>query len=70
MFIGIMCYTSFLKNYATMREPAVSVMAMLLDSHVVNRGSSPRPGGLNSCRVHVRACPRSREENGGEGIAA
>ena len=46
--------------------PAVSVMAMSLDSHVVNRGSSPGPGGLNLRRVRV--CLRSREENGGEGI--
>ena len=27
-------------------EPAVSVMAMSLDSHVVDRGSCPGPGGL------------------------
>ena len=27
-------------------EPAVSVMTMLLDSHVVDRGSCPGPGGL------------------------
>ena len=27
-------------------EPAVSVMAMSLDSHVVNRSSLPGPGGL------------------------
>ena len=50
--------------------PAVSVMAMLLDSHVADHGSSPGPGDLNSRRARVRACPRSREENGGEGIAA
>ena len=50
--------------------PAVSITAMLLDSHVVDRGSSPGPGGLNSCQARVRACPRSQEENGGEGIAA
>ena len=29
-----------------MREPAVRVMAMSLDSHVVDCGSHPRPGGL------------------------
>ena len=29
-----------------LREPAVSVMAMSLDSHVVDRGSHPGPGGL------------------------
>ena len=50
--------------------PAVSVMAMSLDSHVVNCGSNPRPGGSNSRWARVRAFPRSREENGGEGIAA
>jgi len=49
--------------------PAVSVMAMSLNSHVVDRGLSPRPSGLNSHWAHVRVCPRSREENG-EGIAA
>ena len=51
-------------------EPAVGVMAMSLDSHVVDRGSSPRPSDLNSRWARVHACPRSREENGGEGIAA
>ena len=45
-------------------------MAMLLDSHVVDRGSSPRPDGLNSRQVRVHACPRSREESGEEGIVA
>ena len=34
-----------LKNNSD-REPAVSVMAMSLDSHVVDRGSRPGPGGL------------------------
>ena len=28
------------------REPAVSVMAMSLDSHILDRGSCPGPGGL------------------------
>ena len=51
-------------------EPAVSIMAMSLDSHIVDHGSSPGPSGLNSCQVHVHACPRSGEENGGEGTAA
>ena len=38
------------------KGPAVSVMAMLLDSHVVDRGLSPGPGGLNSRRAQcVRA---------------
>ena len=50
--------------------PAVSVMAMSLDSHVVDHGLSPGLGGLNSRRVCVHACPRSQEENGGEGIVA
>ena len=50
-------------------RPAVGVMAMS-DSHVVDCGSSPEPGGLNSCWVCLRACLRSREENGGEGTAA
>ena len=50
--------------------PVVGVMAMSLDSHAVNHGSSPRPGGLNSRWVRVCACPRSQEENGGEGIVA
>ena len=52
----------------TFWEPAVGIMAMSLDSHVANRGSSPGSGGLNSGRAHVRAYLRSREENGGEGI--
>ena len=43
---------------------------MSLDSHVVDRGLSPGPGRLNSCWARVCVCPRSREENGGEGIAA
>ena len=43
-------------------------MAMSLDSHVVDRGSSPRPGGLNSRRVYVPVCTRSQKENEGEGI--
>ena len=50
--------------------PADGIMAMLLDSHVVDCGSSPGPGGLNSCQAHVHACSRSQEENGGEGIVA
>ena len=33
-------------NKSDRREPAVSVMAMSLDSHVVDHGSSPGPGGL------------------------
>ena len=41
-----------------------------LDSHVADCGSSPGPGGLNSRQAHVCVCPRSREENGGEGITA
>ena len=52
-----------------MLRPAVGIMAMSLDSHVVDHSSSPGPGGLNSRQVCVRACPRSREENE-EGIAA
>ena len=51
-------------------RPAIGGMAMSLDSHVVDHGLSPGPGGLNSCRAHVHACPASREENGGEGTAA
>ena len=54
---------------------------MSLDSHVVDRGSRPGPGGLKltpgacacvrACvRACVHACPRSRGESGGEGIAA
>ena len=50
--------------------PAGGVMTMSLDSHVVDCSSSPRPSGLNSCQARVRACPRSLEENGGEGIVA
>ena len=45
-------------------------MAMSLDSHVVDHGLSPRPGGLNSCQARARACPRSQEENGGEETTA
>ena len=45
------------------KGPAVGVMAMSLDSYVVDRGSSPGPGGLNSHWAHVRVCPRSQEEN-------
>ena len=52
------------------KGPAVSIMAMSLDSHVVDHGLSPGPSGLNSRRARVRACPGSREENGEEGIAA
>ena len=36
--------------------PAVSIMAMSLDSHVAGHYSSPRPGGLNSRWVCVRVC--------------
>ena len=53
-----------------MEGSAVSVMAMLLDAHVVDRSLSPGPSSINSCQAHARACPRSQEENGGEGIAA
>ena len=52
------------------RGPAVGIMALSLDCHVVDHGSSPRPGGLNSRWAYVHVCPGSREENGGEGIAA
>ena len=50
--------------------PAVGVMAMSLDSHIVDQGLSPGPGGLNSIRACVHVCPRSQEENGGEEIVA
>ena len=59
----------FNSQISTLLGPAVSVMAMSLDSHVADHISSPGPGGLNSRRARVRARPRSREENGGEGIA-
>ena len=58
-----------LKNWGT-GDQQLALMTMLLDSHVVDRSSSPGPGGLNSHQAHVHACPRSREETGGEGIAA
>ena len=38
-------WTRWLKTYVRL-GPAVSVMAMSLDSHVVDRGSRPGPGGL------------------------
>ena len=38
--------------------PAVSIMAMSLDSHVVDHGSRPGPGGLNS---HWRVCVRAQD---------
>ena len=44
-------------------------MAMSLDSHVVDRGSHPGPGGLKPT-LGACVCPRSQEENGGEGIVA
>ena len=28
------------------REPAISIMALSLDCHIVDRGSRPGPGGL------------------------
>ena len=62
-----------MKKHSTVKTkegPAVSLMAMSLNSHVVDHSLSPRPGGLNSQRARVCVCPRSREENGGEGIAA
>ena len=37
---------SFNISKNTIREPAVSVMALSLDSHVVDRGSHPGPSGL------------------------
>ena len=49
--------------------PAVDIMAMSLDSHVVNHGSSPGPSCLNSRRAHVHMCLRSQEENGRKGVA-
>ena len=39
-----------------------NIMAMLLDSHVVNRSSSPGHSGLNSSQTSVRVCPRSQGE--------
>ena len=57
------------KKKISLLGPAVGVMTMSLDSHVVDHGSSPGPGGLNSHQVCVRARPRSQEENG-EGIVA
>ena len=49
------------------REPAVSVMAMSLDSHVVNCGSCPGPGGLkHTGHMCVRAQdPERRMEEKG-----
>ena len=50
--------------------PAVSVMAMSLDSHVVDHSLRPGPGDL---KLTLGACayvPKIQEENGGEGIAA
>ena len=45
-------------------------MAMSLDSHVVDHGSHPGPGGLKfTPGARVCACvPKIQEENGGEGI--
>ena len=37
---------------------------MSLNSHVVDRGLSHGPGGLNSRQARVHLCPRFREENG------
>ena len=53
-----------------MLGPAFSVMAMSPDCHVVDCGWNPGPCGLNSHWACVRACPKSREENGGEGLVA
>ena len=39
--------------------PAVGVMAVSLDSHVVDCSSSPGPSSLNSRWAHVHVCPRS-----------
>ena len=74
IYAHIHIHTRIYKSYVAIKKnvvgPAVSIMAMLMDSHVVNHGSSPGPGGLNSRWAWVCVCPRSREENGGEGIAA
>ena len=48
---------------------AVVVIAMSLDSHVVDRSSSPRPGGLNSRQAHecvpkIQDPERRMEEKG------
>ena len=50
--------------------PGIGVMAMLLGSHVIDRGLIPGPSGLNSHWVHVHACPRSQEKNVEKEIAA
>ena len=55
-------------NESSLSGPAVGVMAMSLDSHVVDRCLSPGPGGLNPLRARVCVCPRSQEENEGKGI--
>ena len=47
------------------REPAVSVMAMLLDSHVVDRGSRPEPGGLKLTPGACACVPERRMEEKG-----
>ena len=43
--------------------PPISIMAILLDSHVVDCSSSPGPRSLNSRWVRMLVCPRSWEEN-------
>ena len=64
-----MCSKKFTHYKNRMKGPAVDVMAMSLDSHVVDHVLCPGLSGLNSRRARVRVCPRSRE-NGGKGIAA
>ena len=39
-----------------LQGPAVSIMAMPLNSHVANHGSRPGPCGLNSHQARVCAC--------------
>ena len=48
--------------------PAVSIVATSLDSHVVDCGSCPGPGGLKLMPGVCACLPKIREENGGEGI--
>ena len=43
------------------KGPAVSRMAMSLDSHVVDYGTSPGPGGLNAYQACVHACVRAQD---------
>ena len=49
--------------------PAGDEMVSLLNSRIVDRGSSLKPVGLNSRWEPVCAYPKSKEENG-EGIVA